>query len=137
MKLEKLLDSSPNSHSGSGPLRGTHGRAHIIVRLGRLGRTLLVAVGRGGARGQIGVELGGRGGVVASPNLTPSSTSNSVMHLLSHINYYLYCVDLLLHISYYLYYSLYCTPRYILFFFNNISNIIMSKLLLSFMIYQS
>ena len=51
MKLEELLDSSPNSHSGCGPLRGTHGRAHIIVRLGRLGRTLPVAVGRGGARG--------------------------------------------------------------------------------------
>ena len=47
MKLEKLLDSSPTSHSGCGPLRGTHGRVHILVRLGR---APLVAVGRGGVR---------------------------------------------------------------------------------------
>ena len=48
MKLEKLLDSSPTAHSGCGPLRGTHGRAHILVRLGR---ALLVAAA--------GAELGG------------------------------------------------------------------------------
>ena len=42
------------------------------------------------------------------------------MHqLLPHISYYLYCVDLLPHINCYIYYSLYCTPRCILFFLNN------------------
>ena len=40
------------------------------------------------------------------------------MHqLLPHISYYLYCVDLLPHINCYIYYSLYCTPRCILFSF--------------------
>ena len=123
MKLEKLLDSSPTSHSGCGPLRGTHGRAHILVRLGR---ALLVAAAR--------AELGR---LRAPPDPTPNHTSNSVMYLLPLISYYLYRVDLLPHISYYLYYSLYCIPRCILFFFNNISNVIKSKLLLSFMICQS
>ena len=62
--------------------------------------------------------LGWGRGAIAPPRPLPLSlTSNSVMHLLPCISYYLYCVDLLPHIRYHLYYSLYCTPRCILLFF--------------------
>ena len=55
---------------------------------------------------QSGVELRGSRRGNCPPNPTPSPTSDLVMHLLPHINYYLYCIDLLSHISYYYYNSL-------------------------------